>query len=38
MKYEKPILEIIKFEDCDIVTVSGVPEGDGQGVNGSWSS
>ena len=38
MKYEKPVLEIIKFEDRDIVTVSVVPGGDGQGLNGSWNS
>ena len=28
MKYEKPIMTIIKFEEYDIITLSGVESGD----------
>ena len=27
-KYEKPILELLEFANCDIVTTSGVNEAD----------
>lgn len=28
MKYEKPIMTIIKFEEHDVITLSGVESGD----------
>lgn len=35
MKYEKPILEIVIFENMDVITLSGEDEGYGNVGDGS---
>ena len=38
MKYEEPIMTILLLETEDIICLSSDPSGDGDNVNGGWSS
>lgn len=37
MKYEEPIVEVLKFEKQDVITLS-VDIGDGESTEGDWSN